>query len=560
MSTPSRNEPCPCGSGKKYKKCHGSVEVLDRLAQIQRDAPLMFTRGEAAEARRQSQQGLGKPIISAEVSGYRVIAVGNKLHYSKSWKTFHDFLLEYLKIVMGKEWWMAEVQKEAADRHPILQWALATAEHQNLLVNEPGRVNSAPMTGAAGALLHTSYDLYALDHHVSLHELLIKRLKNNSNFAGARYEVSVAAKLLRAGFELELEDETDGTSTHVEFTATYKRSGKKFSVEAKQREAGKIRIGRLLHRALSKSAAHARMVFIDINEPDMAQLAEPLNILVDVESRLLNYEHNASSVGLPAAYIIVTNSPWQHHPNDTGVRHSALFHGFRIPELQQGFAFGSIRQAVDHRSKHQEFADLMRSMQEHAEIPITFDGENPGFAYEKGVSRLVIGERYSVPDAAGARIDGTLESGIVLEQEHTAMCVLRLEDGRRVITRFALNESEMRAWLDHSETFFGVIDRNARRVVKKTVLDWYDFFHQTYRTTPKGKLVEWMTGPMQRDTLEGMEQSELARLYSEGLAATVWANEAQAAESRPSAQKQKRGKGARLNELQLNSPPPAGVN
>lgn len=21
-----RNEPCPCGSGKKYKKCHGKVE------------------------------------------------------------------------------------------------------------------------------------------------------------------------------------------------------------------------------------------------------------------------------------------------------------------------------------------------------------------------------------------------------------------------------------------------------------------------------------------------------------------------------------------------------
>ena len=23
--TPGRNDPCPCGSGKKYKKCHGAV-------------------------------------------------------------------------------------------------------------------------------------------------------------------------------------------------------------------------------------------------------------------------------------------------------------------------------------------------------------------------------------------------------------------------------------------------------------------------------------------------------------------------------------------------------
>jgi uncharacterized protein len=26
--TPGRNEPCPCGSGKKYKKCHGAVGTL----------------------------------------------------------------------------------------------------------------------------------------------------------------------------------------------------------------------------------------------------------------------------------------------------------------------------------------------------------------------------------------------------------------------------------------------------------------------------------------------------------------------------------------------------
>jgi uncharacterized protein len=23
-ATPERNDPCPCGSGKKYKKCHGA--------------------------------------------------------------------------------------------------------------------------------------------------------------------------------------------------------------------------------------------------------------------------------------------------------------------------------------------------------------------------------------------------------------------------------------------------------------------------------------------------------------------------------------------------------
>ena len=25
-----RNEPCPCGSGKKYKHCHGRIRLIER--------------------------------------------------------------------------------------------------------------------------------------------------------------------------------------------------------------------------------------------------------------------------------------------------------------------------------------------------------------------------------------------------------------------------------------------------------------------------------------------------------------------------------------------------
>jgi hypothetical protein len=36
-----------------------------------------------------------------------------------------------------------------------------------------------------------------------------------------------------SGFALEFEDETDSTTSHVEFVATYPKTGKKFSVEVK---------------------------------------------------------------------------------------------------------------------------------------------------------------------------------------------------------------------------------------------------------------------------------------------------------------------------------------
>src|SRR5947199_10373148 len=48
--------------------------------------------------------------------------------------------------------------------------------------------------------------------------------------------------LVRAGFDLEFEDETDSSRTHCEFTATFPSTGKKFSVEAKMRLPGKASV------------------------------------------------------------------------------------------------------------------------------------------------------------------------------------------------------------------------------------------------------------------------------------------------------------------------------
>jgi hypothetical protein len=44
MTTPGRNDPCPCGSGKKYKKCHGAATTLpvdyvyDRIRRLEAPA------------------------------------------------------------------------------------------------------------------------------------------------------------------------------------------------------------------------------------------------------------------------------------------------------------------------------------------------------------------------------------------------------------------------------------------------------------------------------------------------------------------------------------------
>lgn len=59
---------------------------------------------EALQKQREQQQGLGKPIFSTLFHGYRFVAVGGQLFYSKSWKTFHDFLDHFIKTILGGTW------------------------------------------------------------------------------------------------------------------------------------------------------------------------------------------------------------------------------------------------------------------------------------------------------------------------------------------------------------------------------------------------------------------------------------------------------------------------
>jgi len=118
-----RNDPCFCGSGRKFKRCHGGVQhTLPALLarnrvekEIIEQGRRLFEKHKAQELQRQKQQGLGRPMISIEHKGYRFVAVGNRLHYGKC-KTFPDFLIDYIKQILGGEWGNAEIAKPLAER------------------------------------------------------------------------------------------------------------------------------------------------------------------------------------------------------------------------------------------------------------------------------------------------------------------------------------------------------------------------------------------------------------------------------------------------------------
>lgn len=520
-----RNAPCPCGSGKKYKRCHGDEAGRDAGSESaikQSDLDQMHRELLAKEKQREKQQGMGRPIISCEKNGHRVVAVGNRLYPGGEAKTFHEFLLRYIKIVIGSKWGTAEIKKPYEKRNPILQWYKHLCDFQRVHTITPGQVSRVPMTGAVAAYLHLAYNLYLLGHNAEIQQWLVQRLKNNDNFTGAYYETFVAAAFIKAGFKLEFENEKDSRINHCEFTATYPATGVKFSVEAKARMAGKehANVSKQLFKALRKDAKHPRVVFIEMNMEDAGGLGTQIPYQQEVIEHLRACElGKIDGEEAPPAYVIVTNFPYHHALESTSYRWSAIGEGFKIPDFKADYRFSSIREGLDNEKKHYEIYQLMDAMTEYTSIPSTFDGEIPEFAFgEVDKPRLMIGHKYLVPLKEGEAI-GILQDACVNEAEKKIYSIYHLENGRSIIAASIMTDEEWRAYRGHPETFFGVCKDPVKRL--SSPIDLYKWLKKAYRDTPKDKLLEFLQGPDFNEEWKDLSQEELSDLYCEGMANSI---------------------------------------
>lgn len=522
MSKPSRNSPCPCGSGTKFKRCHGAPMQLD----LQHITALLGH--EARERQRREQQGWGKPIVSIQMDDLRVVVVGSQFHAHRRWKTFHDFLRNYPVMVLSGDWWRSEERKPVEAQHRVVAWLTLACEQADAYVGHR-MADGLPSTGALSAYMHFAYDLYTLKHSEQVEALLIARLKNAAGCPGATYEVRVAAWFLRAGFTLELEDESDRRSSHVEFVATHNATGKKYSVEAKRREGTRLKINKLLHSALSKKAEHPRIVFIDTNDARLEHhRSEPIPVaLAETKSMLERYALDPIGKTLPAAYVIATHSPEEHHLNMIKVPLSLLLVGFHMEGLKPGYK--TLLEQVEIHRQHSPVFELARSMREHLRIPVSFDGGADAFATRLAENRLQIGSRFVVAGPEGLEIEALLENGVVMAQERHAWCTFLAPTGVRFLSRIALSEAEVQAYEQHPSTFFGVIDPNAGRQLLNAQIDYFNFFWESMSSTPKARLLELMKDFPDIQELAGLSQYDLATQYCVRMAEVMIATASAAA-------------------------------
>lgn len=313
-----RNDPCPCGSGRKYKKCH---LVLEEMRSAFASAP----------AASSATPVHGRSKIDALWQGQRVRAVGNRLYFRKPTETFHEFLMNVLRLTLGKEWYMGEVAKAPDDRHEIVQWFYAFGDFTKGTRTEEHRRGEqlwvADPTGSVQALVTLAYDVYHLQHTDRLPDALLNRLKNRQEFQGAKYEIAVAATLARMMWRIEWIE--DKSAKHCEFIAHDPSGTLSVGVEAKSRhragvlhqpgdvdlqKAARGDVDRLFREALSQAPPDIPfIVFVDLNVPPSGgQMLLETPLLNDLRRMVEAYGTPTPSSPDPYTALVLTSFPWHY--------------------------------------------------------------------------------------------------------------------------------------------------------------------------------------------------------------------------------------------------------
>jgi hypothetical protein len=488
----------------------------------------------AQERIREAQQGRGRPIVAFTHGDRQIVAVKNTVYFSDKWKTFPDFLADYIKRKLDPEWGNAEIAKPLEQRHPILQWYDAYCRYQQSTIIKPGQVADATVTGIVACYLGLAYSLYLLDHNVELQARLIGRLKDPANFQGAFYELIVANILIRAGFGLTLEDETDPASKHCEFAAVSRRTGKRYWVEAKMRSVVSI-LGKTdkdggpdgkplsqliphLNKALAKPAANERLIFIDLNaEPGLGPDSKPGWHDAAIK-RLERYETKELPEGM-TAYLFVTNMAFHRRLNELPQSVAVPF-GLGLPDFNRP---GTIRLSDMYRNKqkHIDAFEIGRAFLKYTSFPSTFDGSLPSEAFGRATNRVIIGNTYFFQDGAPDGFVGTVTSATVNETEKRAYIGVTDPTGVSHILTQPMTDDDLADYEAHPDAYFGQVVPVTKRT--SDLVELFEWLMEANRGKPRGTMLEFLAKAASLGALEAMSDDELLAEYCEALAGSIQA-------------------------------------
>jgi len=446
---------------------------------------------EASEIVRRYQQGFGRPIISTEMNGFRLVAVGKTIKWSKGWRFFTDFLLDHLKDTIGRPW-AIQAQRESKD-HPIFTW-LGT-------MNEIAAKNRALGTGAfhssckghLGALWRLGYALYLIAHNDELDGKIIKRLRSPVSFRATYHETQIASAFAVSGFRIKMAEIGRTSTSTPEFWAT-RGSGLRYAIEAKCKDSWKsapgVRAGEFqnelrqwlrdqLYSASKKKLKNPVYCFelslhADLNREEWEQIAELIRgILKEAETLKIKGE-----APVPA-YVIITNNVDVLAHQEFAINRLLMLFGFCIDDWFENGSEVEIEAAFDSHDKHRDIHSIFKSLEEIEEIPQSFDGL-PVMLDEQGnevTMQVRVGTRIEYPDATGSPRVG-LVYDITSTGKEAWLCVE--SEGEHHIVKMPLTEYEIGAVQKYGDAVFGKPE-GKRRDLEGDPLKFYDWITSVYQ-------------------------------------------------------------------------------
>ncbi|EHL30001.1 YecA family protein [Legionella drancourtii] len=364
---------CSCGSKRKYRNCCGktnTVNFQDLSPELQKFVRETQIKYQISTKYHQEYFGFTPEIQSCVFQGKRMVILGNSIvvsdHPEIDWRSPAEFLSSNLKTTLGNDWFESEANKPESDRHIIIKWC---TKGPFKVIDSRESLEVCQLSGNELAYLHLAYDLFVLINHNYLIDNLVKRLKVESSFNGARYELFVLATMIRAGFKLKPFDETLGLGRVTECQATHIQTGEIIQVEAKARDVkgvlgakqGKrknIDLYRKLRNAVEKEVDDPYIVFVDVNMPEL-DIYNDRDKIDKIRGEYKKLEEKFPE-HLPNI-VCFTNIPFHYGREDNQLNSST--HGIII----------SHRPKVKFKNQEQIVASLRASLDKYQFLPKKFD-------------------------------------------------------------------------------------------------------------------------------------------------------------------------------------------
>ncbi|WFC43779.1 hypothetical protein [Pseudoxanthomonas sp. SE1] len=305
--------------------------------------------------------------------------------------TFTDFLTFFVCDWFGNAWIEQETTKPIQERHPVAMWK-AHLDHarKNAPVMPGGDYSFFPISGFASAFFRLGNDLLTITANDSLikspQEIkrINDRLRTKSGFISARQEIAMAAAFLRGGFEIEWEDETDGSSQHGEFLAHW-RKNRTFIVECRMKQPDNLgpvlrrwrTFGTLFTSALEKRlrVGGTRVVCIDLNLAPAASQEELVRRLRAATKSIDHISRLPEHAALPPAVVVFSDLPDRHSGESLKHSYSGAVHVFKHSEYPY---MGSGRSI----SSDESLSAMLDGLRLQATIPHRFALTDESHPYE----------------------------------------------------------------------------------------------------------------------------------------------------------------------------------